>query len=174
MEQPRLPARKRKSDPERKRELQRKWYRANRERLAAEALQRFRDNPEKVLAQQRAWYTRNRKMKLARNKKWREDNPEKVREQTKKQHEKRKGCPKHAAAHRARKAARKAQKRGSEVKNCPRVKELYEIARWLRKLGHDCHVDHIYPLSKGGPHTFENLRIIPAVENLRKGAQVPE
>jgi 5-methylcytosine-specific restriction endonuclease McrA len=33
------------------------------------------------------------------------------------------------------------------------------------------HVDHIIPLARGGRHTLENLRIVSARENLRKGAR---
>ncbi len=55
----------------------------------------------------------------------------------------------------------------------PRVVALYFIAKWLRQQGDDVHVDHIIPVSKGGGHTYENLQILPAVENLRKGAKLP-
>ena len=34
------------------------------------------------------------------------------------------------------------------------------------------HIDHIIPLSKGGLHKFENLRIITANENLTKGSKI--
>ena len=34
------------------------------------------------------------------------------------------------------------------------------------------HVDHIIPLSKGGLHHEDNLRIIPAITNLRKGSKI--
>tara|TARA_Y100001978_G_scaffold147960_1_gene133055 strand:+ start:286 stop:909 length:624 start_codon:yes stop_codon:yes gene_type:complete len=34
------------------------------------------------------------------------------------------------------------------------------------------HVDHIQPLSKGGLHKFNNLRIITANENLKKGSKI--
>ena len=33
------------------------------------------------------------------------------------------------------------------------------------------HVDHIKPLSKGGPHKFDNLRIVTASMNLKKGSK---
>ena len=35
------------------------------------------------------------------------------------------------------------------------------------------HIDHIWPFSKGGSHTLDNLRVIAKVENLRKGAKRP-
>ena len=36
------------------------------------------------------------------------------------------------------------------------------------------HVDHVIPLSKGGKHHPDNLRIITAKENLAKGAKLPQ
>ncbi len=35
------------------------------------------------------------------------------------------------------------------------------------------HVDHIIPVSKGGAHRWDNLRIVPAIVNLKKGASMP-
>lgn len=32
-----------------------------------------------------------------------------------------------------------------------------------------CEVDHIVPVSKGGSHTLDNLQILTAAENARKG-----
>jgi len=35
------------------------------------------------------------------------------------------------------------------------------------------HVDHVWPFSKGGSHTTDNLRVIEKKQNLRKGAKRP-
>ena len=35
------------------------------------------------------------------------------------------------------------------------------------------HIDHIWPFSKGGSHTVDNLRVIEKRSNLRKGAKRP-
>ena len=35
------------------------------------------------------------------------------------------------------------------------------------------HIDHIWPFSRGGSHTPDNLRVIAKKENLRKGAKRP-
>jgi predicted membrane channel-forming protein YqfA (hemolysin III family) len=35
------------------------------------------------------------------------------------------------------------------------------------------HIDHIWPHSRGGSNSADNLRVIPRVENLRKGAKIP-
>ena len=35
------------------------------------------------------------------------------------------------------------------------------------------HIDHVWPFSKGGSHTTDNLRVIEKKKNLRKGAKRP-
>lgn len=35
------------------------------------------------------------------------------------------------------------------------------------------HIDHIWPFSKGGSNTTDNLRVIPKAKNLKKGAKRP-
>ena len=35
------------------------------------------------------------------------------------------------------------------------------------------HIDHVWPFSKGGSHTTDNLRVIEKKENLQKGAKRP-
>ncbi|HEV7345488.1 MAG TPA: HNH endonuclease [Devosia sp.] len=38
---------------------------------------------------------------------------------------------------------------------------------------HDLHIDHVFPESKGGATTAENLQVLCGPCNLRKGARVP-
>jgi len=35
------------------------------------------------------------------------------------------------------------------------------------------HVDHVWPFSKGGSHTLDNLRVVDKKENLKKGSKRP-
>ena len=35
------------------------------------------------------------------------------------------------------------------------------------------HIDHVWPFSKGGSHTTDNLRVIEKKKNLKKGAKRP-
>lgn len=37
---------------------------------------------------------------------------------------------------------------------------------------HEVHFDHVIPLSRGGSHTADNIRVTHAVCNMRKGARV--
>jgi 5-methylcytosine-specific restriction endonuclease McrA len=50
------------------------------------------------------------------------------------------------------------------------IEALYFMSRVLSKsCGEPFHIDHITPLSKGGQHKFDNLQILSAEQNLRKG-----
>jgi hypothetical protein len=35
------------------------------------------------------------------------------------------------------------------------------------------HIDHVWPLSRGGSHTVDNLRVVAKEKNLKKGAKRP-
>jgi len=48
------------------------------------------------------------------------------------------------------------------------IKSLHLKIKIMRKAGFDVHLDHIIPVSKGGLHIPENLRIIPAEDNMKK------
>jgi hypothetical protein len=84
------------------------------------------------------------------------------------------------------KAARRAEwmawcanriKRTPPWANLDAIKLVYLVAEQRTRLtGIEHHVDHFYPLNGktvSGLHTTLNLRVIPAVENLRKGARMP-
>lgn len=47
-----------------------------------------------------------------------------------------------------------------------------EAKRLTEETGIEHHVDHIFPVSRGGAHCASNLRVITATENLQKGASV--
>jgi 5-methylcytosine-specific restriction endonuclease McrA len=50
---------------------------------------------------------------------------------------------------------------------------LYLIAQILsNSCGEQFHLDHIHPISKGGLHCLDNLQILSAEENLKKGASL--
>lgn len=53
------------------------------------------------------------------------------------------------------------------------IRNYYEDAQRLtQETGIQHHVDHIWPLSKGGPHLPWNLRVITATENLSKSDKI--
>lgn len=54
------------------------------------------------------------------------------------------------------------------------VKAVYRLRYTLsRETGAEYHVDHHIPLSRGGKHHPDNLWVVPAAENLRKGSKLP-
>lgn len=133
-------------------------------------------------------FEKNREARNERSRKWREDNPEKAKEVYRRSREKH--------IERARKACREWQK-----KNPERVREL--VMRYhARKLGatvgivdyeeilerdglwcylcdsavepDDIHFDHVVPLSKGGEHSMENIRVTHSLCNLTKADRLVE
>ena len=65
------------------------------------------------------------------------------------------------------------------LKDCPiekiRLQNIYKLCDLMSKVtGEQHHVDHMWPLSDGGPHWSGNLQVIPAKENLAKHAKVDE
>ena len=54
-----------------------------------------------------------------------------------------------------------------------RIYRIYAESQFLTEVtGIKHHVDHIIPLSKGGMHHPDNLQILTATENLKKGARI--
>lgn len=54
------------------------------------------------------------------------------------------------------------------------LEPFYAKARRLSLEGTEHHVDHIIPLSRGGKHHPDNLQVISAVSNMKKGAKLPD
>ena len=86
----------------------------------------------------------------------------------------RRNCPKIRAGYHKKAAMRRAAIFGSRINpSCPEVKKIYALRDALSaNSGVMFHVDHIIPLSKGGSHTWENLHVVPANYNLRKGNRI--
>ena len=59
------------------------------------------------------------------------------------------------------------KKEKSDVENIYRLRQIFDKAT-----GIEHHVDHMWPISDGGPHWSGNLQIITAKENLTKGSYV--
>lgn len=102
--------------------------------------------------------------KLQRNREYRAKNAEKV------------SAWKSAdrARNKARILADNAMRRSKLRENriTPEIITIYALRDFYQamSLGEVFHVDHIIPISKGGAHVAKNLRVIPAIDNLRKGA----
>ena len=75
---------------------------------------------------------------------------------------------------RANEARRRARKRNKHLhldRTDRRLINLFYLKRAV--LGDEWHVDHIVPLSKGGQHVPQNLRLLRAIENQRKKDRLP-
>lgn len=75
----------------------------------------------------------------------------------------------------ANKAKDRARRRNAVPNNLTdadllRIKEFYALRNKItEETGIEHHVDHIIPISKGGLHHPNNLRVITATENMKKG-----
>jgi 5-methylcytosine-specific restriction endonuclease McrA len=70
-----------------------------------------------------------------------------------------------------RQARRRARQRNAQIGDNAAIRKIYARSQELRKW-FDVVVDHKVPLSKGGAHSAENLQIIYAFENIRKGTRL--
>jgi len=131
------------------------YYEANKERIAARYKAHYQANKEKIKAYNKAHYEANKEKVAAYNKA---------------------NGPRRNATEAKRKAL-KIKNLPTQVRDCPIEKKRLYITYKLRALftkitGVQHHVDHMWPLSDGGPHWSGNLQIITATENLSKKDRV--
>lgn len=106
-------------------------------------------NPERALESHRKYYYKNKENYLEKQSRYRKLN----------RHLK--------ASENARRRARKL----NQTCNCCTAGDFNEFYRH-RPEGY--HVDHIYPLSRGGKHCLKNLQYLTVSDNLRKGSKIQE
>jgi hypothetical protein len=127
---------------------------------------------------QKAWdarrYSENKDTMLEYGKKWKRDNREHCKEYNRQwQLNNRDKANVSGSIRRAR------QSKGIPdfLRNCrierDRLSFIYLLREWLTKsTGIVHHVDHMWPLSDGGPHWSGNLQVITERDNLKKGSTV--
>jgi len=157
------------SDRDRYRMLKREQARSAKEKDPV----KFEES-QKIRSQK--YRSKHREMILFRNrqrmKKWRNENPDLAKEAQKKWV---KNNPhKVIASNSKHRAKRKNQKAILTKEEELTIKEIYKA----RKRISDCtgvqfHVDHIYPIAKGGLHKLSNLQLLPAKINIRKKDKIP-
>jgi len=127
--------------------------------------ERREKNPEKHREAVKKSTAKNYEKKLIRNQKYRHENPEKVFAWKKLDRSRNK----------QRILSDNAKRRSiiSSIKD-DRILTLYCLRDFYQamSLGERFHVDHIVPLSRGGKHEIDNLQVIPAIDNLRKGNKI--
>ena len=146
-----------------------KWRKDNANRVKFISKKYSEDNAERIKLYSKTYREKNpERIKLAQNKyreancektklavtKWAYDDPEKIRTNN----EKRRALKRNAL-----------DKTISDDKFIQIEKRKNDI---ITSTGITHHTDHFIQLSKGGMHTPSNLRIIPAVINLRKNANI--
>jgi 5-methylcytosine-specific restriction endonuclease McrA len=142
-------------------ECNKQWYQENREKKLEYSKQYYQENREERLEYDKQYYQENREKMLEGMKQWYQENPEK------------------ASARNAKRRALKQDGIPEALKDCPiereRLVQTYKLRDLFTKAtGVEHHVDHIWPLSKGGPHWSGNLQVITAKENLSKHASFCE
>lgn len=160
--------RHRKNNLEKVRESARKYARNNMDKI--EAWQK--SNPDKVKQYQKKCRKNNQKAIKMSWDKWYKNtrNPEKERQKQRDYY----------ARHPEKSKERRHNKRlaiPDFLVGCPIEKKalnkVYKLCiAQSKKLGVQHHVDHMWPLSDGGPHWSGNLQILTQDENLSKGAKV--
>ena len=151
-------------------QLNRSWYANNKEKVKAQ--RKAAHVPGSKTHTCKLYYEKNKKAVLAANAAWAAANLDKMRKAYS-DYTKRNKDIRNAAA-----AVRRARKRKAltswDVELTAFVgKEAAALAKLRERVtGFMWHVDHIVPLAGkvvSGLHTWNNLRVIPAIENTRKG-----
>jgi len=163
------------------RERDRQYRERNREAINAKQRETYGRDPEKVLAANRQWaaankekvaagsrdyYIRNRTELLAYYKSWAAANRDKRREYVRRYN------ARHPEVHRSVVARIRARRAGVDLLHFS-ADQLFErmayygFKCWMCR-GKFEHIDHVKPLSKGGPHLLVNLRPACASCNAKK------
>lgn len=119
---------------------------------------------------QRCWCkTGHKERELAATRRYKRDNPDRVKEYQRKAYERHRHV---FIEHATIRENRMKKWPCSEVEKLM-IKYRYEDARRLsQETGVKHEVDHVWPLSKGGPHLPWNLQILTKDENREKGAKI--
>jgi len=122
------------------------------------------------------WYKKNRDKVLGRSKKWQDDNRERVHHNAKVWA--RKNREKRSASARKRHAIKRGASGHHTEKDVFKILDMQNnrcafCSKKVARRAIDYHVDHIYPLSKGGSNGPENIQILCILCNLKKSNKDP-
>ncbi len=149
----------RQANSERIREYQHRWYQANREKSDAKSRLWQQTHPERRREHRLKWIRANAEKDRERRKKYRADNRERYREH-------------------CRRARIKIRATETDVtpEKILALKAHSKICYWCKKKmkPDEMSVDHITPISKGGPHLMWNIVICHQKCNSRKCDKHPQ
>lgn len=170
-------------------EVKKRYYARNQERLRAEKRQKYIDNhdhiikvrsdwannnPDKVKSQQKRYFDKNREARIEKIIQWKEENIERYTEAKKQWY---KDNP-HLNAFYSSKWRKECRKATPPWADTQKILAIYEESTSKTKeSGISHHVDHIVPVQGKhvtGLHIHQNMRIIPASENVKKRARLDE
>lgn len=184
---------------ERHKDLQSRWYQENKEAHRSYGYAWSKANVKRRTAYSFKWRSKNRERVRRVKKLWRDSNQERVSEHERRKNAKRRLLTKHVVASRMRGRMYDALRRTGGSKDGKSWREyvpygvddlVSHLKRtmpagycWDDLLSGKLHVDHIIPVSAfnfTSPEdidfqkcwTLKNLRLLPALENVRKGAKL--
>lgn len=141
------------------------WRERNKEQLNAARRAWAAKNKDKTKEYFSKWRAKNASIEIARSRDWQEKNREEARRLS---NEWKARNPQYNSTSRAKKLSATPS-----WANLERIREIYKEAKRQELLtGKKCHVDHIVPLNSPivcGLHVENNLQILFASDNLRKG-----
>lgn len=146
----------RKNNPEKFMAAIKDWQAKNKERYKKYHKEYYEKNKDKYAARGREWAEKNRERWLAYSSEYRRINRDSGIERT--------------ARYKAKKI--NATPQNLSPSEIAEIRFLYGLSKAVSCGGVKHHVDHFYPVSRGGTHSPQNLRVIPAIVNLRKSAKI--
>lgn len=137
------------------------YYERNKDRMKVQQINYYNSNKEVVNERHRKHYHENKDANREKKKKYAKENRHLYN------------------ANHARRKSLQAQSVPKHLRKCPKEKHSLSSVYLLAKIisqhtGVLHHVDHMWPISDGGPHWSGNLQIITATDNFKKNATVCE
>lgn len=168
-----------KDNPDKVIKKRQRYYEHHREAVLAHKAETYRSRPKEWWTEQKRIYRAGESYKVVRKRKQREDRAYRERNLEHLRNLGRLRYRKDIDAYRSRDAARRARRR-----NAPRVerisrkaiierdKSICYICGIVCTEGVNLHLDHVIPLSRGGSHTADNLRVCCSTCNWRKASRL--